>query len=445
MTHEIAPEILEGYVKEAIRKWRTKEIDDPWLLSVNVIIRRGEPIPDAKDLEHKFNRFLNFVAAEMAVTYGDDLQRRFFRLLRKQEYLDLCHRLILEAMPTEEEPSNKKSQEAETENIQEFDTLNLEEYHNFEEEAGLDRATSAIEKRRVEFEKEKHAVLASIPDSVKDRFGQIYFGKWGKSYLPCLVLSPYSVGPGPVREQWFDMRAKVMKQKRLKYMSNLVYWYGASGDMDNAYSFLATSALIPYESGIKKKMDRLPAAVQKKIDEGKTLAPQHQQFVDGLKEMMQDLQKKAEERSGYVGQDFIEEWEPTDEYIEPIDQVILPVEAASKKSKGKEKKSKKLGNKKRKKEEAAESLEVQADDVPSKPKKKTKKSKKKTKANELSEYFNVAEDSGVAQVEDSTASAEANPVASATQQEQAAPRPDAEPDLDYKYAMGEIASEGEDG
>ena len=64
-------------------------------------------------------------------------------------------------------------------------------------------------KMKEEFEKTKKEVLDSLPDEVKSKFGQQYFSKWAKSHLPCLVLSPYSVPPGSVRDMWFDMYEKV--------------------------------------------------------------------------------------------------------------------------------------------------------------------------------------------------------------------------------------------
>jgi hypothetical protein len=40
-------------------------------------------------------------------------------------------------------------------------------------------------------------------------FGQIGFVKWGKGDHPVLILNPYYIPPGPVRDQWISMYKKV--------------------------------------------------------------------------------------------------------------------------------------------------------------------------------------------------------------------------------------------
>jgi hypothetical protein len=66
-----------------------------------------------------------------------------------------------------------------------------------------------LEKRRKEvkadFEARKNDILEQVPDEVKGRFRQLGFAKWSKSYLPILILSPFDVPPGPVRQQWMKM------------------------------------------------------------------------------------------------------------------------------------------------------------------------------------------------------------------------------------------------
>jgi hypothetical protein len=66
-----------------------------------------------------------------------------------------------------------------------------------------------LEKRRKEvkadFEARKKDILEQVPDEVKGRFRHLGFVKWSKSYLPILILSPFDVPPGPVRQQWMKM------------------------------------------------------------------------------------------------------------------------------------------------------------------------------------------------------------------------------------------------
>lgn len=51
---------------------------------------------------------------------------------------------------------------------------------------------------------DEEEVLAQVPDSMKELFGQVGFAKWTRLQLPALVLSPYKVPPGPVRKSWLD-------------------------------------------------------------------------------------------------------------------------------------------------------------------------------------------------------------------------------------------------
>jgi hypothetical protein len=63
--------------------------------------------------------------------------------------------------------------------------------------------------RNATFEAEREEILSGVPDHVKERFGQIFYSQWANHTLPVLLLSPYSVPPGPVRHSWFDMFEKV--------------------------------------------------------------------------------------------------------------------------------------------------------------------------------------------------------------------------------------------
>jgi hypothetical protein len=64
-------------------------------------------------------------------------------------------------------------------------------------------------KRKADFEQGRDEILDQVPEKVKARFGQICFSKWGKEFLPLLVLNPYDVPPGVVRDQWLTMKEKV--------------------------------------------------------------------------------------------------------------------------------------------------------------------------------------------------------------------------------------------
>lgn len=72
---------------------------------------------------------------------------------------------------------------------------------------------TTLEKARTDakqqFEQERDAILQCLPSEYKAMFGEVVFSKWKKSWLPCLVLSPYMVPPGPIRDQWMGMFNKV--------------------------------------------------------------------------------------------------------------------------------------------------------------------------------------------------------------------------------------------
>ena len=76
------------------------------------------------------------------------------------------------------------------------------------------------EERRKHFEEEKEKVLSSIPKKIRKQFREPAFGKWGKEYLPALILGPYDVAPGPVRMQYMNMMKKVRIMFILKYNPN---------------------------------------------------------------------------------------------------------------------------------------------------------------------------------------------------------------------------------
>lgn len=67
-----------------------------------------------------------------------------------------------------------------------------------------------------EFEAKRAEVLRSIPVDYRNRMGQICFTRWQKlGFLPILILNPYDVPPGAVREKWLAMYEKVSRRRRI--------------------------------------------------------------------------------------------------------------------------------------------------------------------------------------------------------------------------------------
>jgi hypothetical protein len=61
------------------------------------------------------------------------------------------------------------------------------------------------EEKKKQFESRRDEILSCVPEEVKSRFGEIYFSNFGKFVGPVLVMNPYKVEPGPLREQWMTM------------------------------------------------------------------------------------------------------------------------------------------------------------------------------------------------------------------------------------------------
>lgn len=62
-----------------------------------------------------------------------------------------------------------------------------------------------------------NGIISALPSSYKERWGQIYFVKWDKHYLPGLVVNPIThVAPGPTRDLWY--------QNYIHVSSSLLLW-----------------------------------------------------------------------------------------------------------------------------------------------------------------------------------------------------------------------------
>jgi len=68
------------------------------------------------------------------------------------------------------------------------------------------------EEKKKAFESRRDEVLSRVPEEVKSRFGEIYFSNFGKFVGPVLVMNPYKVEPGPLREQWLTMFRNCQKK-----------------------------------------------------------------------------------------------------------------------------------------------------------------------------------------------------------------------------------------
>ncbi len=81
----------------------------------------------------------------------------------------------------------------------------------------LERKRNEVKK---EFEAKKADILEQIPEVYKQRFRQIGFSMWSKSVIyPILILSPFDVPPGPVRQQWMKMfeNVSILRCRKCEY------------------------------------------------------------------------------------------------------------------------------------------------------------------------------------------------------------------------------------
>ena len=69
-----------------------------------------------------------------------------------------------------------------------------------------EREAEIDEEKKKAFEKKREEILSAVPQSVKERFGKIYFSTFGKFIGPVLIMNPYKVDPkGALRKQWMGM------------------------------------------------------------------------------------------------------------------------------------------------------------------------------------------------------------------------------------------------
>lgn len=86
--------------------------------------------------------------------------------------------------------------------VEELDSTQMD---GQEDELMLEEATSFEFNTKEEFEAYRDDIISQIPKSIRKRFRQGGFSKWGKDWLPVIELGPFDVEPGPVRDMWMDM------------------------------------------------------------------------------------------------------------------------------------------------------------------------------------------------------------------------------------------------
>jgi hypothetical protein len=137
-------------------------------------------------------------------------------------------------------------------------------------------------------------MLRHVPDCVKARFGHIYFTKWGKGrqarYLPVLVVNPFDIPPGDIRQAWIANFNSSYCTGSLASLSNLVFWYGSLTVKQLAFSFIPTKNLVDFKTGCLRGYDGLPKFLAEKlVKKGTVLSKLDQQHCQALLEMKEDV------------------------------------------------------------------------------------------------------------------------------------------------------------
>lgn len=247
---------FRSYVQNVIKQWRNGELYTSMGVSEkDIVIGHGQGPPDPKSKSHPFNKMLECAASDIVQKLDIKARKATKTILKQiQEHRQVWAEMILTGgsgsgnnedddstshLADPSTPSKVKQEETDEVDEEVLDDGFQEEHQedtmvqdvvakqeddsendvlDDDAEIGLedDESSSAAEKieakreaKRERFEKERDDILADVPKQVKDRFGKIFFSKWSINILPVLVLSPYSVPPGPVRNMWFDMYHKV--------------------------------------------------------------------------------------------------------------------------------------------------------------------------------------------------------------------------------------------
>lgn len=213
--NQVSDEILEEYVNQGIEKWLKGELFITAGIGENdMILTPGGNLPPDEDKGHIYNKFLGTVAEQMMGDFGlgTKEKKRFVKQLQSRSkrwqalIIPKCEE-IAARMPSPVNGSSGKDSET---NVKQEDMLPPEDSDKqFAKETIIAGNEGSLEKnldeKRKAFEKARDLILDEVPGHYKARFGQIYFAKWGKQTLPCLALSPYSVPPGGVRDNWLNM------------------------------------------------------------------------------------------------------------------------------------------------------------------------------------------------------------------------------------------------
>ena len=139
-------------------------------------------------------------------------------------------------------------------------------------------------------------IIASLTQEMQSEFFNVGWAEWNGKGCPLLILSPFSIGDGPIIEDWVRHYSKCKGVPNK--IPHLVYWYqrGWSESKDfKAFSLLKRESIVSYEVGIQKGWHQV---YSEKIDMGQELSMQEDELIRGISLMMADHKLLKEERGG---------------------------------------------------------------------------------------------------------------------------------------------------
>ena len=78
-------------------------------------------------------------------------------------------------------------------------------------------------------------------------------------------------------------------------MRSLVYWYGSDG-LDGAFSLIAPSKVVDYDTGVRNGYHLIPNDLQRKIDQGRALSQDEYILVQGLEVIEREQKLVSKDR-----------------------------------------------------------------------------------------------------------------------------------------------------
>ena len=219
-TSELTVEELREHVQrgfDSLRKGRY--FTDYGLSEDEIILENGAKLPDKSDKRSLFYAFLNAVATDFVKVHGGGKRKKKFIkevVDRLQAFQDEWAALILgkrgDAAAVDKASKKRKLEEEPIDSDADEELLDAKPAAKKESVPSKVRDAASQArwlKRKAEFDEARDSVLDEVPENMKQKYGQIRFLKRSKEKLPVLVMSPFTVPPGDVREKWFRMYERV--------------------------------------------------------------------------------------------------------------------------------------------------------------------------------------------------------------------------------------------